>query len=61
MIEQLIKEGVAEVAEVKRWIDNDIEAGDEAIRIHADALARAEEKFDQAMDIARQLEPRTSA
>jgi hypothetical protein len=55
MIEQLVREGLAEIDGVKRWIDNDIDAGDEAITIHAEALARAREKFEAAAAEAARL------
>lgn len=55
VIEQLVREGIADVDEVKRWIDNDVEAGDEAIRVHADALERVGAKFEEAAQEAARL------
>jgi hypothetical protein len=55
MVEQQIREGLDELAPVKRWIENDIEAGDDMIQVHADSLERAVAKFEQAAETARRL------
>lgn len=38
---ELIGRAASEVEEVKRWIDNEIAAGDDVIVVHADRLANA--------------------
>lgn len=55
-IAQLIEEATAEVQEVKRWIDNDIEAGDEAITIHQQSLERGLAKLEEAKERLEALE-----
>jgi hypothetical protein len=44
----LIGQARARVAEVKRWIDNDVAAGDTAIQMHGEALHAALDKLDTA-------------
>jgi len=60
-IAQQIGEAIEEVSEVKRWIDNDVEAGDTMIQEHADRLASASEKLEQAKAALEQLDAQQQA
>lgn len=55
MIAEDIREGLEAMSSVERWIDNDIDAGDEAIEIHQAALGRARERFEAAQEKALAL------
>lgn len=45
----LIRKAKEDVRQVKRWIDNDIAAGDDVIQVHADALERALANLGRAL------------
>jgi len=45
---ELISRAEEEVREVKRWVDSDIEAGDEMIQPHSDRLSNALRDLDAA-------------
>jgi hypothetical protein len=55
VIAEQIREAIGDVEGVKRWVDNDVAVGDEAIRVHADALERALAKLEGAADTAERL------
>ena len=55
MIAQAIADGLVELDEVKRWLQNEVDAGDTAVQIHVDALDRARASFDEARQTAARL------
>lgn len=57
---ELIARATSEVEEVKRWIDNDVEAGDTTIQEHADRLANALRDLDAAKLAMRAEEAQTA-